>query len=105
MVKISDKFRENAQNCLQLAENAKNDQTTIRYRRMAQSWSALATEQDWLDGYLTQDDAQTERASELAGLAIDALSDKDASTSDVKARKSHLMDGPSEFLNSRIDGV
>ncbi|MCK1479905.1 hypothetical protein IVB27_35490 [Bradyrhizobium sp. 197] len=50
MVKTSDKFRENAQNCLQLAEEATNAQAALRYKRMAQAWSALATEQDWLDG-------------------------------------------------------
>jgi hypothetical protein len=99
MVKTSDKFRENAENCLQLAEGATNAQATLRYRRMARAWLALATEQDWLDGHPTQ----SERASELAGDAIDALSDKDASTADAKDRKSQLMDGPAEFRNSRVD--
>lgn len=99
MVKNSDTFRENAENCLSLAEGAVNEQATIRYRRMARAWFALATEQDWLDGYPTQ----SERASELAGDAIDGLSDKDASTADVKDRKSHLIDGPAEFRDTRTD--
>ncbi|MCK1552638.1 MULTISPECIES: hypothetical protein [unclassified Bradyrhizobium] len=62
MVKTSDKFRENAENCLQLAEGATNAQAALRYKRMAQAWSALATEQDWLDGY----PGQSDRAGELA---------------------------------------
>ncbi|WP_157790616.1 hypothetical protein, partial [Bradyrhizobium japonicum] len=93
MTKTSDKFRENAQNCLQLAEGATNAQAARRYKRMARAWSALAAEQDWLDGYPTQND----RASELAGDAIDGLRDKDASAADAKARKSHLVEGPVEF--------
>ncbi|MGY0574045.1 hypothetical protein ACTGJ9_025695 [Bradyrhizobium sp. RDM12] len=99
MVKTSDKFRENADNCSQLAEAATNAQAALRYKRMARAWSALATEQDWLDGYPTQSD----RASELAGDAIDGLRDKDASADAAKARKSQLIDGPVEFRDSRVD--
>ncbi len=43
----------NADNCLQLAERAKGEPAFKRYRRMAQGWSALAREQDWLDGEVT----------------------------------------------------
>jgi hypothetical protein len=46
----SDLFRENADNCLQMAERAKGDPAHKRYVRMAQAWTALADEQDWLDG-------------------------------------------------------
>jgi hypothetical protein len=46
----SDLFRENAENCLHLAERAEAEPTFRRYMRMAQSWMALAQEQDWLDG-------------------------------------------------------
>ena len=99
MHKTSDKFRQNAQNCLQLAEEASNTQAEVRYRRMARAWSDLAAEQDWLDGHPTQGD----RAGQLAGDALDSLSDKDASTSDVKDRKSELIDGPIEFRDSRVD--
>jgi len=99
MVKASDKFRENAENCQQLAEEATNAQAALRYKRMARAWAALATEQDWLDGYPSQSD----RAGQLARDAIDGLSDKDASTSEVKDRKSELIDGPLEFRDSRVD--
>ena len=99
MAKTSDKFRQNAQNCLQLAEEANNAQAEVRYKRMARAWSDLAIEQDWLDGYPTQ----SHRAGELAGDAIDGLSDKDASASEVKDRKSELIDGPHEFRDSRVD--
>jgi hypothetical protein len=49
-MKQSDLFRENAENCLQLAEHAKGQPAFKRYLRMAQAWTALADEQDWLDG-------------------------------------------------------
>jgi hypothetical protein len=88
-----------AENCLQLADEATNAQATLRYRRMARAWSALATKQNRLDGHPTRSD----RASELAGDAIDGLRDKDASAADVKDRKSRLIDGPAEFRDSRMD--
>jgi hypothetical protein len=46
----SDLFRENADNCLQLAERSEAEPAFKRYMRMAQAWTALAEEQDWLDG-------------------------------------------------------
>jgi hypothetical protein len=49
-MKQSDIFRENAENCLQLADNADNPPACRRYLRMAEAWNALAEEQDWLDG-------------------------------------------------------
>jgi hypothetical protein len=49
-MKQSDLFRDNADNCLQLAERAEGQPAFRRYRRMAQAWMALAVEQDWLDG-------------------------------------------------------
>ena len=49
-MKQSDLFRENAENCLQLAERAEGMPAVRRFSRMAQAWSALAREQDWLDG-------------------------------------------------------
>ena len=49
-MKQSDIFRDNADNCLQLAERAKGQPTYKRYSRMAEAWRALANEQDWLDG-------------------------------------------------------
>lgn len=49
-MKQSDIFRNNADNCLQLAERAEGQPTYKRYSRMAEAWWALANEQDWLDG-------------------------------------------------------
>lgn len=99
MVKNSDLFRDNADNCMHLAESATNDQASIRYTRMAQAWTALAKEQDWLDGYPTQ----TARATELAGGTIDRLSEDGASNADVQNRKRRLIDGPAEFRDARVD--
>jgi hypothetical protein len=49
-MKQSDHFRENAENCAQLAERATDEPTHLRYKRMEEAWRALAKEQDWLDG-------------------------------------------------------
>jgi hypothetical protein len=49
-MKQSDIFRENAENCLHLAERSEGQPAFKRYLRMAEAWSALADEQDWLDG-------------------------------------------------------
>jgi hypothetical protein len=49
-MKHSDLLRENAENCLQLAERAEGEPAFKRYMRMATAWKALANEQDWLDG-------------------------------------------------------
>jgi hypothetical protein len=49
-MKRSDDFRENADNCAQLAERATDEPTYQRYKRMEAAWRALADEQDWLDG-------------------------------------------------------
>lgn len=49
-MKQSDIFRDNAENCLQLAERAQGQPAYNRYSRMADAWTALAKEQDWLDG-------------------------------------------------------
>jgi len=48
--KQSDMFRENAQNCADRAETAKDKPTHKRFERMEAAWRALAEEQDWLDG-------------------------------------------------------
>jgi hypothetical protein len=52
-MKQSDVFRENAENCAQLAEAATSEPAFQRYRRMEASWRALADEQDWLDGEIS----------------------------------------------------
>ena len=49
-MKQSQHFLENAENCAQLAERAKDEPTHKRYKRMEAAWRALAVEQDWLDG-------------------------------------------------------
>ena len=49
-MKQSDVYRENADNCLKLAEGRVDEPSVKRYQRMAASWLALAYEQDWLDG-------------------------------------------------------
>ena len=45
-------FRENAENCLRLAEGKSDDPSFKRFQRMAAGWHALADEKDWLDGEL-----------------------------------------------------
>jgi hypothetical protein len=47
-MKQSDMFRENAENCAQLAEAAASEPAFQRYKRMEASWRALADEQDGL---------------------------------------------------------
>lgn len=49
-MKQSDIFRENAENCLHMAEQSQNNQAFNRYQRMAKAWFALADEMDWLEG-------------------------------------------------------
>jgi hypothetical protein len=49
-MKQSQLFRDNAENCAQLAEAAESDPAFNRYKRMEAAWRALANEQDWLDG-------------------------------------------------------
>ena len=49
-MKQSEIFRENAENCAQLAEAANSEPAFLRYKRMEAAWRALADEQDWLDG-------------------------------------------------------
>jgi hypothetical protein len=50
IMKRSEMFRENAENCAYLAENSSNEPARQRYKRMEAAWRALADEQDWLDG-------------------------------------------------------
>jgi hypothetical protein len=49
-MKQSEIFRENADNCAQLADVAASEPTFNRFKRMEAAWRALANEQDWLDG-------------------------------------------------------
>jgi hypothetical protein len=70
-MKQSDTYRENAENCLQLAERAKEEPTFKRYWRMAQAWIALAHEQDWLDGEISPS-AGAQRSREATSWQSDA---------------------------------
>jgi hypothetical protein len=49
-MKQSDLYRENAENCMQMAEAAEGKPAYNRFKRMEAAWLALAEEQDWLDG-------------------------------------------------------
>jgi len=49
MIKESDIYRQNADNCMQLAEAAQDEAAYKRFKRMEAAWHALAEEQDWLD--------------------------------------------------------
>jgi hypothetical protein len=60
-MKQSDEFLENAENCAQLAERAADKPTHNRFRRMEAAWRALAQEQDWLDGEVTQSSVTASR--------------------------------------------
>ena len=44
-MKLAQKYLEHADNCIDLAENAKDEPSRIRYQRMADAWRALANEQ------------------------------------------------------------
>jgi hypothetical protein len=50
MIKQSDIYRQNAENCSQMAEAAEGEPAYNRFKRMEAAWLALAEEQDWLDG-------------------------------------------------------
>lgn len=49
-MKNSQQFLNNAENCAELAEGAKNEPSYRRFKLMEAGWLALAREQDWLDG-------------------------------------------------------
>jgi hypothetical protein len=46
---IAEQYRENANNCAQMAEAAEDKPSRNRFKRMEEAWRALAKEQDWLD--------------------------------------------------------
>ena len=48
--KRSQQFLNNAENCADLAERAKDEPSYKRFKLMEAGWLALAQEQDWLDG-------------------------------------------------------
>jgi hypothetical protein len=49
-MKQSQQFLNNAENCAELAERAKDEPSYKRFKLMEAGWLALAREQDWLDG-------------------------------------------------------
>ena len=66
IMKQSQHFLENAENCAQLAERAADEPTYNRYKRMEAAWQCLAVEQDWLNGEIDQN-ARVSEASESVG--------------------------------------
>jgi hypothetical protein len=55
MTKQSDLYRQNADNCAQMAEAAEAEPAFNRFKRIEAAWLALAEEQDWLDGERSPD--------------------------------------------------
>ncbi|MCC8953883.1 hypothetical protein H8B02_10575 [Bradyrhizobium sp. Pear77] len=51
----------------------------------------------------SKDEMRRQRAQNLAGTAINAMTDHSASRIDQSARKHDLLDGPREFRSSRRD--
>ena len=66
-MKQSEIFRENAENCAQLAEAASSEPAFQRFRRMEAAWRALADEQDWLDGEVSPTRVAAMRQGKLQG--------------------------------------
>ena len=48
--KQAQQFLNNAENCAELAERARDEPAYRRFKLMEAGWRALAQEQDWLDG-------------------------------------------------------
>lgn len=46
----ADDMRQNAENCADMAKEAKRQPDKTRFKRMEEAWSDLAKTQDWLDG-------------------------------------------------------
>lgn len=59
MIRQSEIYRQNAENCMHLAEAAENEPAFNRFKRMEVAWLALAEEQDWLDGETSPIDQAT----------------------------------------------
>ncbi|WP_407168835.1 hypothetical protein [Bradyrhizobium sp. ORS 111] len=56
-MKRSQLLLDNAVICSKLARRSNNKQTKALFKRMEDSWRALAREQDWLDGEIAPVDA------------------------------------------------
>ena len=46
----ADEMRQNAENCAEMAGEAKTRAERARFSRMEKAWQDLAKSQDWLDG-------------------------------------------------------
>ncbi|MET0671254.1 MAG: hypothetical protein ABWY66_14765 [Xanthobacteraceae bacterium] len=57
------KLRENAENCAEMAENARDDASRRRYQRMELTYLHLAETEDWLDGQMSPSARQVESGS------------------------------------------
>jgi hypothetical protein len=68
-MKQSEIFRDNADNCAQLAESATNEPAFHRYKRMEAAWRSLADEQDWLDGEVSPTNGHAPSIPEPSGPA------------------------------------
>ena len=55
MLTKSEQYRENARNCGELADDAKDLPSKNRFKRMQDASLTLAEEQDWLDGVSSKD--------------------------------------------------
>ena len=70
-MKNSQQFLNNAENCAELAERAKDEPTYKRYKLMEAGWLAMAKEQDWLDGVTpSSQSCSLASASQLASISL-----------------------------------
>lgn len=58
-IPTSKEMRENAQNCGDLADEAKGTPERKRYERIQEAWTSLAETQDWLDGKVGPDQSES----------------------------------------------
>jgi hypothetical protein len=49
MSELAEYYRQHAENCRNLAEEAKDEVSRKRFMRMAEAWQALAEAQRWID--------------------------------------------------------
>jgi hypothetical protein len=55
----SDELRQNADNCVEMAQSTDSDPKKKRFERMAEGWNSVAETQAWLDGEMTRRDPKT----------------------------------------------
>jgi len=49
-MRSAEQMRSYAQNCLELAAEAKSESERRRFERLADGWAEMAETQEWLDG-------------------------------------------------------